>query len=495
MPIKLFNTLTRQKEIFTPLKKGRVDFYACGPTVYNFAHIGNLRTYLFEDILRRVLEYNGYKVRHAMNITDVGHLTGDGDEGEDKLEVGAKREGKKPLEIAKFYTDKFFEDASKLNILRPTKVLAATKAIKEQINIIEILLEKGYAYKTTSAIYFDVAKFPDYGKLSGQKLEDKTTQAREEVRADAEKKNPQDFALWFFLEGRYKNHILHWPSPWAPPGSRGKAEGFPGWHIECSAISRKLLGQPFDIHCGGVDHIGTHHANEIAQSEAAFNTPLARCWMHGEFVLVENEKMAKSLGNFITISKIAEKFNPLSFRYLTLTAHYRSQLNLTWESLEAAQTALNNLYQQTRELTENASPLWPLAKIAGNLGLADKKTSAELKLANQYQEKFREFINDDLNTPEALALVWQILADRTLKNAAKKELLLKFDKVFGLSLAKIKPARVPESVKELVARRETARQNKNWVGADELRAQIAKDGWLVEDTPQGPKLVEKQIRA
>jgi len=485
MPIYLHNTLTRKKEVFTPLRKGRVGFYACGPTVYDYAHVGNLRTYLFEDILRRVLEYNGYKVAHAMNITDVGHLVGDGDEGEDKLEVGARREGKNPLEIAKFYTNKFFKDTDKLNILQPDKILPATKAIKEQIEIIKILLKKGYAYQTTLAIYFDVTKFPDYGKLSGQKLDDKTTQAREEVRADAEKKNPQDFALWFFLTGRYKNHILHWPSPWG--------EGFPGWHIECSAISRKLLGQPFDIHSGGVDHIGTHHTNEIAQSEAAFNTPLARYWLHGEFVLIESEKMAKSLGNFITIEKVSEKFNPLAFRYLTLTAHYRSQLNLTWESLEAAQSALNNLYRQTRDLRQLSNPFWPLIKFARALGLSIKKTSAIMKLAAEYKEKFREAINDDLNTPEALALVWQMLNDQNLPAAAKINLLLKFDGIFGLDLAKIKSACPPSHIKKLAQEREIFRKNQNWAKADELRGQIAKDGWLVEDTPQGPKLIEKNI--
>ncbi|MBU2264882.1 cysteine--tRNA ligase, partial [Patescibacteria group bacterium] len=271
MPIYLYNTLSRTKEVFKPIKKNKVGFYACGPTVYDFAHIGNLRTYIFEDILRRVLTYNDYKVNHAMNITDVGHLVGDGDDGEDKLEIGAKREGKNPMAIATFYTDKFWQDADKLNILRPNKILPATRAIKEQIEIIKILIAKGYAYKKTLAIYFNVAKFQNYGKLSGQKLDDKTTQARETVYVDAEKETRQDFALWFFLTGRYKNHILHWPSPWG--------EGFPGWHIECSAISRQLLGQPFDIHCGGVDHIGTHHANEIAQSEAAFNIPLAHYWL------------------------------------------------------------------------------------------------------------------------------------------------------------------------------------------------------------------------
>ncbi|MBU2036971.1 cysteine--tRNA ligase [Patescibacteria group bacterium] len=482
MPIYLYNTLSRTKEVFKPIKKNKVGFYACGPTVYDFAHIGNLRTYIFEDILRRVLTYNDYKVNHAMNITDVGHLVGDGDDGEDKLEIGAKREGKNPMAIATFYTDKFWQDADKLNILRPNKILPATRAIKEQIEIIKILIAKGYAYKKTLAIYFNVAKFQNYGKLSGQKLDDKTTQARETVYVDAEKETRQDFALWFFLTGRYKNHILHWPSPWG--------EGFPGWHIECSAISRQLLGQPFDIHCGGVDHIGTHHANEIAQSEAAFNIPLARYWLHGEFVLIDGERMGKSLGNFVTLAKVSEKFNPLSFRYLTLTAHYRSQLNLTWESLEAAQSALNNLYQKMRDLTEEANQFWPLIKLSCVFGLSNQKTAVALKTAVQYAEKFRGFINDDLNTPEALSLIWKIMDDATLPAAAKKELLLKFDKVFGLDLNKIKPDYLPRRVKKLAQEREIARQQKQWDKADQLRAQIIKEGWLVEDTPRGPKLMK-----
>ncbi len=491
MPIYLYNTLTRTKEVFTPLRKGRVGFYACGPTVYDFAHVGNLRTYLFEDILRRTLTYNGYKITHAMNITDVGHLVGDNDEGEDKLEVGAKREGKSPLAIAKFYTAKFFEDTDKLNILRPNKVLPATQAIKEQRKIIEILDKKNYAYTTPLAIYFNVTEAPNYGQLSGQKLDDKTTQAREEIYLDVEKKNRQDFALWFFLAGRYKNHILRWPSPRVKGLSKQQSEGFPGWHIECSAISRRLLGQPFDIHCGGVDHIGTHHPNEIAQSEAAFGLPLARWWMHGEFMLVDNAKMSKSLGNFITLDKISAKFNPLAFRYLTLTAHYRSQLNLTWESLEAAQNALNNLYQQTRELAQEPSLGWMLSKFLRVLGLTGKKTLAALKTATTYSEKFRERVNDDLDAPGALALTWQMLADASLPAAAKKELLIKFDRVLGLDLSKIKPITVPAHVKKLTQERETARQNKNWTKADRLRDQIDKAGWLVEDTSAGPKLAPK----
>jgi len=491
-----------------------------------------------------------------MNFTDVGHLVSDADEGQDKMEKADKnalflkcsnckkvffsgiidagknsilknnqhkcphcgfiniakdnsayfKSGEKPTEksiwqIADFYIAAFKRDAALLNIEKPAVYARATEHIKEQIALIKILEKRGYTYITDDGVYFNTAMLSDYGALA--KLDIEGLKAGARIESVAGKKNPTDFALWKFTPSETRRQ-MEWKSPWAPPGSRvhpedlprgGKVMGFPGWHLECSAMSQKYLGEQFDIHAGAIDLIPVHHTNEIAQSEAAYGQNPARYWMHGEFVLVDSAKMAKSLGNFITISKIAEKFNPLAFRYLVLTAHYRSQLNLTWESLEAAQTALNNLYQQTRELTENANPFWPLIKVAANLGLAGKKTSAELKLSRQYREKFREFINDDLNTPETLALVWQILADQNLPPAAKKDLLLKFDSVFGLSLAKIKPAEVPEQVKQLVTQREAARQDKNWAKADELRDQIAKRGWLVEDTPQGPKLVEKQIRA
>src|SRR3989344_628835 len=335
--LKLYNTLSKKIEEFKHIKKRRAGLYTCGPTVYDFAHIGNLRTYIFEDILKRVLQYNDYKVDHAMNITDVGHLVGDGDEGEDKLEVGAKREGKSPLEIAKIYEIKFFADLAELNIIEPNQVLRATDSIKEQIEIIEILVEKGFAYKGNQAVYFDTSKFPDYGKLSGQKLSEKKTGARGDVVIDKDKKHPADFALWFFLTGRYKHHVLHWSSPWG--------QGFPGWHIECSAISRKLLGQPFDIHCGGVDHIGTHHTNEIAQSEAAFDTPLANVWMHGEFLLIDSGRMGKSEGNLLTLSELKKRgFSPLDYRYMCLQAHYRTQLNFAWETLLGAHQTLERLY-------------------------------------------------------------------------------------------------------------------------------------------------------
>lgn len=462
--MKLYNTLSKTVEDFKPIKKGEVSLYTCGPTVYNYAHIGNLRTYIFEDLLKRALLYNGYKVKHAMNITDVGHLVGDGDEGEDKLEVGAKREGKNPLDIARFYTEKFFQDTDALNIIRPDVVKTATETIPEQIEIIKILVEKGFAYKGEQAVYFDTSKLKDYGKLSGQKLSEKLAGAREEVVVDKDKKNPADFALWFFLTGRYQNHILHWPSPWG--------EGFPGWHIECSAISRKILGQPFDIHCGGVDHIGTHHTNEIAQSEAAFGLPLANIWMHGEFLQVNEGKMAKSAGTFVTLQDLMDKgFSPLDYRYLCLTAHYRTQLNFTWESVLSSRNALEKMYQ----FVVSGKP--------GQVGCAE------------YEQKFLEQISDDLNVPQALGLAWQLVGDTSLPVEARINSLLKFDQVFGLRLSE-PPAlffNVQEDAKlaELVELRQLARKDKDFERSDSLRQEMEALGYEVLDTSEGQKIKRK----
>ncbi len=470
--LKLYNTLTRKIEPLKPLRDNTVGLYTCGPTVYDFAHIGNLRTYIFEDLLQRVLEYNGFAVNRAMNITDVGHLVGDGDEGEDKMEVGAKREGKSPLEIARKYEDKFFEDLAALNIKLPGLnkperdkwLVRATDVSGEQQeiqNIIRILLEKGLAYQTASAIYFDVAKFPNYGALAGQKLFEKSVQARGEVIIDPEKRNPQDFALWFFLVGRYKNHILRWPSPWG--------QGFPGWHIECSAISRKLLGQPFDIHTGGVDHIGTHHTNEIAQSETAFGVPLAKIWMHGEFLLIDAGRMGKSQGNLMTLHALVQKgFRPLDYRYLCLTAHYRTQLNFSWENLQAARSALERLYDFTRSTEEQG--------IKPAIGCAE------------YEQRFLEAINDDLNIPKGLGIVWELLGDKDFPTKAKLKPLLKFDKVLGLGLDQPAQIEIPAEVQKLLAEREAARSAQDFSKSDALRQQIGEMGFEVLDTPQGQKI-------
>jgi cysteinyl-tRNA synthetase len=479
--IKLYNTLFRKKQNFRPLYNKRVGLYTCGPTVYDFSHIGNLRTYIFEDVLRRVLEYNGYKVKHIMNITDVGHLTSDADLGEDKIEKSSRQEGKSVQQIAEFYTRAFLNDLKKLNIKKAHKLAPATRYIKQQINLISRLFKKGYAYETSRAVYFDVLKFKNYTKLSKQKLSQKIIASRQEVIVDPEKRNPYDFALWFKTVGRFKNHILRWPSSWGI--------GFPGWHLECSAISSSELGQPFDIHVGGVDHINVHHTNEIAQSEGAFGKPLARFWLHGEFLLVNQSKMAKSESNFLTLETIIKKgFNPLTFRYLVLTSHYRSKLNFTWKSLEAAQNALNKLYEIASEIA-SASPRSDKTKKSYEVQL--RKI---LRKIRKIENNFLSAINDDLDTPKALSIMWQIIKDNRLSSQNKKQLLLKFDKVLGLGLEKIKPLKIPPKIKNLVAQREKLRTNKQFIQSDRLRKRIEKLGYIVEDTKQGP-FIRRRIRS
>jgi len=463
--MRIFNTLTRKKEIFRPLKKGAVGLYTCGPTVYNYAHIGNLRTYIFEDVLEKTLILDGYRVKRAMNITDVGHLTSDADAGEDKIEKGAKRQGKTVWDIARFYTKAFFQDAKALNIKKPTYVVPATTFVPQQIAIIRRLFTRGYAYETPKAVYFDVSKFKDYTKLSRQKLSEYMTAAREGVVEDPEKRHPQDFVLWFKLVGRFKNHIMRWPSPWGV--------GFPGWHIECSAISSSLLGQPFDIHTGGVDHINVHHTNEIAQSEGAYGKPLARYWIHGEHLIVNQERMGKSEGNFITLENVRKKgFEPLAYRYFVLGTHYRKKLNFTWEALSAAQNAFKKL------------------SAAVSILKGEKASSVSAKsreLAEDYFARFNKALDDDLNTPKALAALWATVNDARLPPREKLRLLFSYDEVLGLELKKIKkPAPVPASIMKLAQKRELLRANKQFIQADALRKKLNQLGYKVEDTPQGP---------
>ncbi len=466
----LYNTLLRRKETFKPLRKNEVGLYTCGPTVYNYAHLGNLRTYIFEDVLQRVLEYNGYRVRRVMNITDVGHLTGDSDAGQDKMEMEAKAEKKSVREIADFYTKVFFEDLEKLNIRKPKYIARATDYIEEQQKIIKQLFRKGVAYETERAVYFDTAKFKNYGALAGQKLEEKKTAARAGVVADPGKKNPRDFALWFKLVGKFKNHVLRWQSPWG--------EGFPGWHIECSAISTKFLGQPFDIHAGGVDHIGTHHTNEIAQSEAAAGVPLANYWMHGEFLLMSESKMAKSKKNFLTLDDLAARgIHPLIFRYLALGAHYRTKLDFAWESLDAAKNALERLYQSVYEY----------AREAGN-----KRKAKAFAVSKKYEALFSAAVMNDLNMPQALAVLQEVLGS-DLSPAQKVALGLKFDAVLGLRLdipakaASEKDGAVEERVREY----SRFRGNKQFMQSDALRKEIEALGYSMRDTKRGPHLVRK----
>jgi cysteinyl-tRNA synthetase len=475
--IRLYNTLTRKVDELKPLKSGEVTLYTCGPTVYNFAHIGNLRAFVFYDTLRRTLEAAGLKVRHTMNITDVGHLTSDADEGEDKLEKGAAREGKTVWQVADDYTQAFKRDMAAMNILPPTEnprrakntnddpYARATDFIGEQIDMVQRLVESGFAYQTKQAIYFDVAKLPSYGELTGQKLADKQTD-RTEVVTDPDKRSPYDFSVWFFTVGRYQDHTMHWPSPWG--------EGFPGWHLECSAIIHATLGDPIDIHTGGIDHIGTHHPNEMAQTEAAFGHQLANLWLHNEFILVDGAKMAKSKGNAYTLADIIGKgFHPLALRLLYLQAHYRSEINFTWDSLEAAQNTLLNLYA------------WADLKHQSNL--------AEVRLADtdiaDFLARVRASLTNDLSTTQALAEVYQYISQlapgMTVDATDFDQLVSGLDSLLGLSLNN-RPDITPEQ-KQLITDRETARLAKDWATADKLRAQLKRHHLDVSDTPNGPR--------
>lgn len=441
--------------------------YCCGPTVYLYAHIGNFRTYIFEDVLRRVLEFNGFKVKHVMNITDVGHLTSDADTGEDKMEVGAKRERKTIWEIAEFYTKAFFEDAEKLNMLKPMIVCKATDHITDIIELVRKLEKKGCTYVTDSGVYFDTSKLKDYGKLTGMSFErlNETLKAGARVEFDPQKRNITDFGVWFFSP-KDKKRQMEWDSPWGV--------GFPGWHAECSAMSMKHLGETFDIHCSGIDHIPIHHTNEIAQSEAATGKKFVNYWLHGAFLVFGKEaKMAKSEGKIITVKNLVEKgFDPLAFRYLCMTAHYRSELVFTWESLQAAQNALFTLREHVRKLSED---------IEGKREWSKK--------AEEYRGKFLGAMNDDLNTPEALALVWKLVRDeKEISHREKYELLLEFDRIFALDLNReLIREELPKEAEELIRKREQARKAKDWKKADQIRQQLKAIGIIIEDTPQGVK--------
>jgi cysteinyl-tRNA synthetase len=476
--LQLYNSLSRRKEELKPIHKDWVGLYTCGPTVYNFAHIGNLRTYIFEDILQRTLEYNGLAVKRVMNITDVGHLTSDADTGEDKLDKAAQAQHKSIQEIAQYYTNTFFEDLAKLNIQKPENIAPATEFVPQQIDLIKILFEKRFAYDTPTAVYFDVSQFKDYGKLSGQSLKEKSIGARAETVIDKEKHNAADFVLWFKLVGKFENHILHWPSPWG--------EGFPGWHLECSAISRHFLGQPFDIHTGGVDHIGTHHENEIAQSEAAFGLPLANIWMHGEFLLINEGRMGKSADNFITLADLEKKgYNPLVYRYFTLGAHYRTQLNFTWEALDAARNGLERLYRTIYDYSQQTTnPNYNESALNGG---KEKFTLEE------YEHNFIDAINDDLNVAKALGIMQEMLADH---GSPSKKLILvkKFDKVFGLNLEKPMEPYSFETDSKISAKAtqyQQFRTSKQFVQSDALRKEIEDLGYTVRDTESGPYIVKK----
>lgn len=472
MALKLYNTLTRKKEEFVPMVAGKVGMYSCGPTVYSYAHIGNMRTYIFEDVLRRVLEYDGYDVTQIMNITDVGHLVSDADEGEDKMITAMRREGKSAYEIARFYTAFFLQEMERLNILMPTKLTPATEHIAEMIALIQKLDERGHAYVIEDGVYYDVKTFADYGKLSRLSLEGQEAGARVEV--NEEKRNAADFALW---KTAAANHLMQWPSPWG--------QGFPGWHIECSAMSMKYLGNHFDIHTGGVDHIPVHHENEIAQSEGATGEKFVNYWLHGEFLLIDNGKMSKSLGNLYTTDDLErEGIDPLAYRYFCFTANYRTKLNFTWEAVRAQQKWFNRL----REFMANAAAL---ASEGGELG--------DTSWLDSYRQDFHDAIDDDLNMPRAVGVMATLVREVANKppaaQVAAREALLDFDRVLGLGLGDIQPMLreemavntsledLPAEVAALIEERKLARANKDFKRSDELRDQVRAMGYELIDKP------------
>ena len=459
--LKLYNTLTRKKEEFVPLKKGTVKMYSCGPTVYNYAHIGNMRAYIFMDTLRKVLKYNGYKVKHVMNITDVGHLVSDADEGEDKMAKTARIENRSVYEIAKEYTDAFMKDIKALNIDTPEHIAKATEHIREMEIYVNDIVKNGYAYETSKGVYFDTSKLPNYGKmLSNNNIDDLKAGARVEV--DTEKRNPQDFALWIKAP---KEHIMKWNSKWGLC--------YPGWHIECSAMSRKYLGDKFDIHTGGVDHIPIHHENEIAQSIGATGHNLANYWMHVEFLLIDGGKMSKSLGNVYTLNDLKAKgIDALSYRYFTYSSHYRNKLNFTWDAIKSAKNSLNKL----RDM------------IALHKGVNKK---IDKNIISKYEEQFLDAINDDMNMPVAVSVVWEIAKEKEKSNDFY-ELIKKFDSVLSLDLDKNdkEDINIPEDIKLILNERKDARKNKDFAKSDELRDKLKELGYIVKDTKNG-QIIEK----
>lgn len=460
MPIFLYNTLTRSTDEFKPILAGKVGLYVCGPTVYGRAHVGNLRSWLFADTLRRVLQAHDFTVTEVMNITDVGHLVGDLDGGEEKLQMAADKTGKTAWDIAAEFTKLFVDDIKKVNIETPHVMPKATDHIAEQIALIEALETKGYTYAIGDGIYFDTAKLPEYGQLSRQKSEEKEEGAR--VVVNVEKRSPSDFALWKFSPAGEQRH-MEWESPWG--------KGFPGWHLECSAMSEKYLGVPFDIHTGGVDHIAVHHENEIAQTLAARGVLEANYWLHNEFMLIDGGKMSKSLGNIYSLDDLDVKnISPLGFRYFVLGAHYRTQLNFTWEGVKAAQNALNNLVDLARDWQKPSN--------------VDEVTMGKFMLA----------VNNDLDTPAALAVLWNFVNDAAVGTDMKSATLLKMDEVLGLALEDViaRPLRLSEAAQKLLSEREVARLAKDWERSDLLRDELFGLGYAVEDKPTGQHLRERR---
>lgn len=462
MKFYVYNTMTRNKDEFIPVVQDKVGMYTCGPTVYNYAHIGNLKTYIFEDVLKKSLEYVGYKVKHVMNITDVGHLQSDGDEGEDKMALGASREKKTVWEIARFYEDAFMDDCRKLNIKRPTVVCRATDHIEEMIKFIQVLEEKGYTYEANGNVYFEIDKFKDYTKLANLSIDELEAGSRIEV--DANKKNPLDFVLWF-TNSKFKNQIMQWDSPWG--------RGFPGWHLECSTMSMKYLGKKIDIHCGGIDHIPVHHTNEIAQSEAYTGEKWVNYWMHAEFLVLNDGKMSKSKGDFLTIKRLEEEgFTALDYRYFILQSRYRKQLLFTFENLDDARKSFRALKKRVAAVLENVDE------------------SLEIRQSNieEYRENFKKQISDDLNIPNAFTVLLDVLKSDELNNKEKRFLVEEFDKVLSLDLMVVEKDLSSvdvELVNSLIVDRNEARKNKDYQKADEIRNKLLEMNIEILDNKEG----------
>ncbi len=462
MEIYLSNTLSKQKELFKPISEEEIKIYSCGPTVYKDATIGNMRTNIFQDVLRRMLEYNGYKIKQVMNITDVGHLVSDGDEGEDKMIKSAREQHKSPLEIAKHYTELYFQDLEDLNIQMPEIICKATDHIQDMLEYVKELMEKGYAYETSTAIYFDISKLDKYPILSNHNLEEQKAGARVEI--DKEKRSPYDFALWIKAP---QNHLMKWDSPWGP--------SYPGWHIECSAMGQKYLGEQFDIHTGGIDLIPTHHENEIAQSKGKCGKIPANYWIHGEYLLINGGKMSKSLGNVYLLKDIKEKgYDPLVYKLFCYSCHYKNKLNFTWEGIEATSKSLERL-RNSYQTHLNGEEI---------LDEGDKQQLLEL------ENNFHKAINDDMNMPLALSFVWEV-AKFAKKSKDVAKILAKFDTVLGIKIDKEeKSQEIPQEILNLVEERQKARNEKDWEKSDILRDKIQKLGYEVKDTKEGAEIIK-----
>lgn len=457
--MKLYNTLTRRVEEFAPHEENKVNMYTCGPTVYHYAHIGNLRSYIMEDVLQRSLEYLGYKVKRVMNITDVGHLSSDSDTGEDKMLKGAKRERKTVLEIADMYTKAFFDDFSKLNMKKPDVIARATMHIDDYIKTIEVLLEKGYAYYSNGNIYFDITKLDDYYALTNHKEDEMVVGVREGVEEDFGKKNQGDFVLWF-TKSKFDDQELKWDSPWGV--------GYPGWHIECSCISMKYLGEYLDIHCGGVDNIFPHHTNEIAQSEAYLGHKWCSYWFHVEHLMTGKSKMSKSSGDFLSLSFIESKgYTPLAYRYFCLGSHYRKQLEFSFESLDGASQAYKKLKNKVLALKHD-----------GNLLQENMK---------YYQDSFKEAVENDMNTSMMFTVLYDVLKDDNLNDFTKLTLVNEFDKVLGLNLTSVEEIEVDSEILKKIELRNQAKKDKNFILADQIRDELLQDGIRLVDSREGTK--------